>query len=32
VVYFDEHHLTVEYSRLLAPVVGALADHALAGS
>ncbi len=31
-VYFDEHHLTVEYSRLLAPVIGALADRALADS
>jgi peptidoglycan/LPS O-acetylase OafA/YrhL len=29
-VYFDWIHLTVEYSRLLAPVVGALADRALA--
>jgi hypothetical protein len=28
-VYFDEHHLTVQYSRLLAPVIGALADRAL---
>jgi peptidoglycan/LPS O-acetylase OafA/YrhL len=29
-VYFDKVHLTVEYSRLLAPVIGALADRALA--
>ena len=29
-VYFDESHLTLEYSRLLAPVIGALADRALA--
>jgi peptidoglycan/LPS O-acetylase OafA/YrhL len=31
-VYFDMRHLTVEYSRLLAPVIGALVDRALAGS
>jgi hypothetical protein len=31
-VYFDQSHLTSEYSRLLAPVIGALADRALAGS
>ena len=31
-VYFDKNHLTFEYSRLLAPVIGALADRALAGS
>jgi peptidoglycan/LPS O-acetylase OafA/YrhL len=29
-VYFDNSHLTREYSRLLAPVMGALADRALA--
>jgi peptidoglycan/LPS O-acetylase OafA/YrhL len=29
-VYFDENHLTFEYSRVLAPVIGALADRALA--
>jgi hypothetical protein len=29
-VFFDESHLTFEYSRLLAPVVGALADRTLA--
>ena len=29
-VYIDESHLTLEYSRLLAPVIGALADRALA--
>ena len=29
-VYLDEEHLTLEYSRLLAPVIGALADRALA--
>jgi hypothetical protein len=29
-VYFDWEHLTLEYSRLLAPVIGALADRALA--
>ncbi|WP_425436895.1 acyltransferase family protein [Mycobacterium palustre] len=29
-VYVDEAHLTLEYSRLLAPAIGALADRALA--
>jgi peptidoglycan/LPS O-acetylase OafA/YrhL len=29
-VYIDESHLTLEYSRLLAPAIGALADRALA--
>ena len=29
-VYLDESHLTLEYSRLLAPVIGALADRTLA--
>ena len=29
-VYFDENHLTLQYTRLLAPVMGALADRALA--
>ncbi|WP_431230970.1 acyltransferase family protein [Mycolicibacterium psychrotolerans] len=29
-VYFDWNHLTVEYSRALGPVLGALADRALA--
>jgi peptidoglycan/LPS O-acetylase OafA/YrhL len=29
-VYLDGIHLTLEYSRLLAPVIGALADRALA--
>ncbi|MGA9492111.1 MAG: SGNH hydrolase domain-containing protein, partial [Mycobacterium sp.] len=29
-VYFDQNHVTDEYSRLLAPVIGALADRALA--
>jgi peptidoglycan/LPS O-acetylase OafA/YrhL len=29
-VYVDENHMTLEYSRLLAPAVGALADRALA--
>ena len=29
-VYLDDSHLTQEYSRLLAPVIGALADRALA--
>jgi peptidoglycan/LPS O-acetylase OafA/YrhL len=29
-VYLDENHISLEYSRLLAPVVGALADRALA--
>ena len=29
-VYFDWSHLTLEYSRVLAPVIGALADRALA--
>ncbi len=28
-VYFDQRHLTVEYARLLTPVIGALADRAL---
>ena len=31
-VYVDSNHLTLEYSRLLAPIIGALADRALAGS
>lgn len=26
--YFDENHLTIEYARALAPVIGALADRA----
>jgi hypothetical protein len=30
-VYFDINHLTVEYSRGLAPVIGTLADRELAG-
>jgi len=30
-VYNDSNHLTMQYSRLLAPVIGALADRALAG-
>jgi hypothetical protein len=29
-VYKDQNHITDEYSRLLAPVIGALADRALA--
>ncbi|OBI49044.1 acyltransferase [Mycobacterium sp. E796] len=29
-VYFDNVHLTIEYARLLAPVIGALAERALA--
>ena len=29
-VYLDKNHLTIEYVRLLAPVIGALADRALA--
>jgi peptidoglycan/LPS O-acetylase OafA/YrhL len=29
-VYLDENHVTLEYSRLLAPVIGTLADRALA--
>lgn len=29
-VYLDKNHLTIEYVRLLAPVLGALADRALA--
>ena len=29
-VYLDESHVTLEYARLLAPVIGALADRALA--
>lgn len=28
-VYLDEYHVTVEYARLLGPVIGALADRAL---
>jgi hypothetical protein len=28
--YLDERHVTVEYSRLLAPVIGAMLDRALA--
>jgi peptidoglycan/LPS O-acetylase OafA/YrhL len=31
-VYVDDGHLTFEYSRLLAPVIGALADRTLAQS
>jgi hypothetical protein len=31
-VYFDQHHVSFESSRVLAPVIGALADRALAGS
>lgn len=31
-MYLDESHLTLEYSGLLAPVVGALVDRALAGT
>jgi hypothetical protein len=31
-VYIDVSHLTFEYSRLLAPVIGALADRSLAHS
>jgi hypothetical protein len=31
-VYVDENHMTLEYSRSLAPAVGALADRALARS
>ena len=30
-VYLDSSHVSLEYSRLLAPVIGALADRALAG-
>ncbi|OBJ04802.1 acyltransferase [Mycobacterium alsense] len=29
-VYFDGNHMTLEYARALAPVIGALADRALA--
>jgi hypothetical protein len=29
-VYLDQSHVTLEYSRLLAPVMGALADRTLA--
>ena len=29
-VYIDQGHMTLEYSRLLAPVIGALADRTLA--
>jgi peptidoglycan/LPS O-acetylase OafA/YrhL len=31
-VHFNESHLTLEYSGLMAPVLGALADRALVGS
>ncbi|CAN5254961.1 SGNH hydrolase domain-containing protein [soil metagenome] len=31
-VYLDANHLTLEYARLLAPAIGALADRALVGS
>ena len=31
-VYLDVDHLTMEYPRVLAPVMGALADRALAPS
>jgi hypothetical protein len=31
-VYFDGNHMTVEYAEALAPVIGALADRALAHS
>jgi hypothetical protein len=31
-VYVDSNHVTLDYSRLLAPVIGALLDRALAGS
>ncbi|MCX6489350.1 MAG: acyltransferase family protein [Mycobacterium sp.] len=31
-VYVDENHMTLEYARLLAPAIGALADRALAHS
>jgi peptidoglycan/LPS O-acetylase OafA/YrhL len=30
-VYRDDNHLTMEYARVIAPVIGALADRALAG-
>ena len=30
-VYLDSSHLSFEYSRALGPVIGALADRALAG-
>ena len=29
-VYRDDSHLTIGYAQMLAPVVGALADHTLA--
>ncbi|MGB9308746.1 MAG: SGNH hydrolase domain-containing protein, partial [Mycobacterium sp.] len=29
-VFRDDNHVTTEYSQLLAPVIGALADRALA--
>jgi peptidoglycan/LPS O-acetylase OafA/YrhL len=31
-VYFDEEHLTVQYTQTLAPLIGALADRSLVGS
>jgi hypothetical protein len=30
-VYLDRYHVTLEYAQLLAPILGALADRALAG-
>jgi hypothetical protein len=30
-LYFDQGHISVKYSRLMAPVLGALADRALLG-
>lgn len=30
-LYFDRLHITVEYARLLAPVIGALTDRTLVG-
>jgi hypothetical protein len=31
-MYFDFSHVTVEYSRLLAPAIGALVDRAVASA
>jgi len=29
--YRDDNHVTIEYAQVLAPVIGALADRAIAG-
>jgi hypothetical protein len=30
-VYFDNNHMTPEYSKILAPIIGALTERAFAG-